>query len=381
MIAAFLVLPGMWAPRAMARAPRISDSLVQIGIVHEAAGLVLRAHGVFSLIDQRTGEARLIPDGEEFPVEAQPGALHFGPYRFLGPVRLLPRSRDSYMLVAGSRYEGSLLVKANANRTVTVVQETGIEDYLYGVLAKEMSPEWPEEALKAQAVVARTFALANLGKFEAAGFDFTADERSQAYAGMEGRDKRATAAVEATEGQVLYYKGKVLKAFFHSCCGGRTSNVGAIWGSSEKADKPVRGVKDPWCAASPHMNWTAYVATDDILAALNEHDRYASKIKGIARGKADPSGHLKTLRFYTKQGTLEIRANDFRNWIGSTEFKSTNITRIVPRRKGYEFSGHGYGHGVGLCQYGAKEMAARGKGYRQILDHYFPGAEIRKRDD
>ena len=369
------------AGASAAREPRIAASLVQIGIVHKSAGLVLRAHGRFTIVDQETGETHALSEGRDYPVQVVPGALRLGPFSFNGQARLAPRSVGSYVELGGSFYHGSLLVRPNPDQTVTVVQETGIEDYLYGVLPKEMSPEWPTEALKAQAVVARTFALANLGKFQRSGFDFTPDVRSQAYVGLDGRDPRATAAVKATEAQALYYRGKLLKAFFHACCGGHTSSVAAIWGSPDKMEEPMRGVRDGYCAASPHMSWTAYAAFSDILAALNSHDRYASKLKGIGRGRTDPSGHLRTIKFYTDSGTIEVRANEFRNWIGSTDLKSTNITSIVRRRKGYEFAGKGYGHGVGLCQWGAREMAAQGKSYRQILDHYFPGAEIRRVED
>lgn len=378
LLAAALGASSAWAETAP---PRISDSLVQIGIVQRAASIILRAHGNFSVIDQKTGETHDLRDREPYAVEARPGTIRFGPFLFLGQVRLLPKSSEDYVEVGSGKFHGSLLLRPNSDSTLTLVQETGIEEYLYGVLAKEMSPEWPAEALKAQAVVSRTFTLGNLGKFGRSGFDLSTDDRSQVYGGLEVRAPRATAAVKATEGQVLYYEGKILKAYFHACCGGATSNVGAIWGNSERAEKPVRGVRDRWCGDSPHMEWTAYFSFVDILAALNRNGRFAAKLKGIGRGKTDASGHLKTLKFYTEGGTQELRASDFRNWMGSGDLKSTNIVRITRRRRGYEFSGRGFGHGVGLCQWGARAMADKGKTYEQILEHYFPGAEVRTLDE
>ncbi|MBI5201442.1 MAG: SpoIID/LytB domain-containing protein, partial [Elusimicrobia bacterium] len=226
----------------------------------------------------------------------------------------------------------------------------------------------------------RTFALNNLGKFGSAGFDLSTDQRSQVY-GEEGRDPRTTNAVKDTDGLVLHFKGRMLKAFFHACCGGSTTPVGAVWGDSDRAEKPVRGVKDRWCSASPHMEWKAYFAFDDILNALVRNGKMAMKLKGVGRGDEDASGRLKSIRFFTDAGTFDVRADHFRNWMGSADLKSTNITRITRRSRGYEFLGKGYGHGAGLCQWGARAMAEKGKTYKQILEHYFPGAELVKRDD
>ncbi|MBI4349776.1 MAG: SpoIID/LytB domain-containing protein [Elusimicrobia bacterium] len=375
-------------PARAEAAPRISDSIIQIGIVQKAPSVVLRAYGGFSVVDQKTGETHELKDREDYAVEAGRGALRFGPYRFLGQVRLIPKSAEDFVQIGeprvgapAGRYHGSLLVRHDSDATLTVVQETGIEEYLYGVLAKEMSPEWEPEALKAQAVVSRTFTLTNLGKFGRAGFDFSVDQRSQVYAGLDSRDERATAAVRATQGEVLFHQGKVVKAFFHACCGGATSNVGATWGNGEKAERPVRGVKDRWCSASPHMEWTAYFTFADILHAINRHGKMALRLKGIGRGAEDATGRLKTIKLFTDAGTVVVRANEFRNWMGSTDLKSAFIERITRRKKGYAFSGRGFGHGVGLCQWGAQAMALKGKSYREILEHYFPGADVVQRED
>ncbi|MBI5200102.1 MAG: hypothetical protein HY925_00830, partial [Elusimicrobia bacterium] len=161
------------ATGAAESSPRISDSIVQIGVVPKASALTFRLHGLFQVVDQKTGESHDLDSSQVYDVEAGRGALHFGPFLFLGQVRLIPKSADDFLEIGASRYHGSLLVKPNKDATMTVVQETGIEEYLYGVLPKEMGAEWPAEALKAQAVVARTFALNNLGKFGSAGFDLS----------------------------------------------------------------------------------------------------------------------------------------------------------------------------------------------------------------
>ncbi len=309
-------------------------------------------------------------------------ALRFGPFDFEGQVRLSPETASGYVELGPRKYGGSLIIRADRDSTLTVVQETGLEEYLSGVLPVEMSPEWPVEALKAQAVVARTFALGNLGKFQRSGFDFSDDARSQVYAGLDRQDPRTTAAVRETEGEVLAWRGKPLKVFFHSCCGGHSADVATVWGSAEKTPPPGRGVRDRTCEASPHYSWTAYFSNEAILAALQGHGILVTSLRGISVGRRDrASGYAKTLRLTAGRRVIELRANDFRNWIGSTELRSTKILRIARRKHGYQFEGSGYGHGVGLCQWGARLQADRGKDYRQILKFYFPGAEIRKRDD
>ena len=278
------------------------------------------------------------------------------------------------------RYGGNILINPGKAGTVTVISELGIEEYLYGVLAKEMSPQWPMEALKAQAVVARTWAFNNLGKYSDLGYDFSDDERSQIYSWLDGESARVQQAVQETAGEVLTWRGKLLRVFFHSCCGGHTAPSSAVWGGREPP-KPLRGVSDPHCSASPHFKWSAYFTQMDILSALQAHGFSIGMIDNIRVGPRDDSGWLTDIRVDSGRRTLTVRANDLRIWLGSTEMKSAQIWRIIRGKKGYEFVGRGYGHGVGLCQWGAFAQAESGRTYKKILDFYFPGADLVKREE
>ena len=361
---------------------RISDSLIQIGIIQRANRLFLRPEGTFSITDQKTGKSHMLEDSVEYALTSEAGrGLVFGPYQFQGQVRLAPQYPKDFIRVQKKKYRGNLVVRPNADSTLTVIEELGLEEYLYGVLPSEMSPDWPLEALKAQAVVARTFALGNLGKYRASGFDLSDDSDSQVYADLDTHSASAIEAVEKTNNQVLYWKDRLLPAFFHSTCGGHTSSRGAIWGEAATTERPLRGVSDRYCAGSPHYEWTIYIAELDIIGALQRHKLPVAKLKDIRMGARDGSGFLKTLKLSVAGSTLQIKANDFRKWMGNTDFKSTKILKIVKRRVGYQFTGRGFGHGVGLCQYGAKGMAERGKNYQQILKYYFPGADLVRRLD
>lgn len=373
---------GLAASAAFAdgRLPRVSDSIIQVGIVHGAPSLTLRPEGDFSVLEQGTGRTFSL-EPRDYTLDGRAGSgIAFGRWRLHGRLRLLPNGPGDGVRVGGKRYRGNLSVLRNADGTLTVVEELGIEEYLYGVLPAEMSPDWPMEALKAQAVVARSFALNNLGKFQSSGFDLSGDTRSQAYTDAGRRYSSVQKAVDSTEGELLSWRGKPLQAYFHSCCGGRTSSASAIWGSEEGQPRPLRGVSDRACGASPHYQWSAYFADEDVLSALRRHRIPVARIRNIRVGRRDSSGYAKTLLLSADRTTLELRANDFRNWLGNSELKSTHIVRIKRMRRGFAFAGRGFGHGVGLCQWGARALARRGYDYRRILAHYFPGAGIEKRE-
>jgi len=360
---------------------RVSDSIIQVGLANRARSVVLRMEGSFHAVDLHNGERHPLKRGELYEFHSdKSGRIHFGDIPLSGAVRLLPDGHEDYVKLGDKRYRGNMLLKPGDGGTVTVVNELGLEEYLYGVLAKEMSPDWPLEALKAQAVVARTWALNNLGKYSELGYDLTDDVRSQIYSGLDAEAERAQQAVRATAGQVLSYKGKLLTVFFHACCGGHTAPAAAVWGGIG-TPKPLRGVKDKHCARSPHYKWSAYFANDDILGALNDHGLDFERLDALRPGKRDASGWLKDIRVRCGRKTRTVKANDLRTWLGPTELKSAQIWRIIRRKKGYEFVGRGYGHGVGLCQWGAYAQAEQGRSYRKILAHYFPGATIVKRDE
>jgi stage II sporulation protein D len=361
---------------------RVSRSIVQIGLFSRVKKAVLRPEAPFVATDQSDGRSHPLPQGRAFEVRAsRGGGVRLGDMSLGGIVRLTPKNPGGSVLVGTRRYRGNLLLKPGEGGTVTVVNELGLEEYLYGVLPREMSPDWPLEALKAQAVVARTWALNNLGKYAELGYDLTDDDRSQVYSGLDVEDERARRAVRETAGQTLSWKGAPLNVFFHSCCGGHTAPATAVWGGEEKPPKPLRGVRDRWCADSPHARWTAYFTDDTILEALQGRGMMGARLERIAPGERDGSGHLKEIRLRVDGRSFTVRAGDLRSWLGAADIKSSQIWRIVRRRHGWEFVGRGYGHGVGLCQWGARAMADDAKSYRKILSHYFPGADIVVRDE
>jgi stage II sporulation protein D len=351
------------------------QATLQIAIVHHAESARIDAEGA----------ARLeTPDGKSRPLEWK-GALTLAPREgglLLSKLRLPTETRlvplgGALIKVGPDRHRGTLILRLDPGQTVTVIEEIGLEDYLEGVLPYEMDPDWPLEALKAQAVVARSFAYANRGKFSKDGFDLTADTRSQMYRGVSAVNARVRQAVKETRGEVLGWHGQLLRVYYHACCGGATENAAEAWGGDPKdTPRPLRGVKDPWCRISPHMHWTAYFAWQDLMTAIQERENLPGPLKSLRIGHRDLAGYVTTFIGRAGRRSVTVKSTDLRSGLGAGELKSTRIARVVVKKKGVEFIGAGSGHGVGLCQWGARAQAEKGRSYEQILRFYFPGADL-----
>ncbi|MEE8425189.1 MAG: SpoIID/LytB domain-containing protein, partial [Elusimicrobiota bacterium] len=255
--------------------------IVSVGIARSVAYIEILPEGEFSMIDVKGGEITRLERGAPYRIEADRGRLIVGKHLFPGTTRLLPGAPGERVLINGKKYRGNILFRPNPDETLTVIDELDLEDYLEGVLPKEMSPGWHLEALKAQAVVSRSFAMAKLGKSGKKGYDLRDDAFSQIYDGQNTDSERIRRAVRETAGQVLVYDGKLLPGYFHSTCAGRTTSPGSVWGSSAPTPKPLRGVRDKWCKISPHYKWTAYFRTADILKSLQRKGINALRISRI----------------------------------------------------------------------------------------------------
>lgn len=362
-----------------------------------AAAASARASTVQVAIVRQAGSAKIVPEGKvavlqpgakpkplewkgELVLRPREGGLRLADLRLKTETRLVPAD-GARIRVGANPYRGTLILRLDPGQTLTIVEESPIEEYLEGVLPHEMDPNWPLEALKAQAVVARTFTYANMGKFRKEGFDLTADTRSQVYRGMSAVNENVRAAVRQTRGEVLGWNGKLLRVYYHACCGGATTDAGAAWGDDGPASRPLRGVRDPWCAASPHMKWTAYFAWADLTAAISERRMLSAPLKGLRIGARDAAGYVRTFLARSGRETVEIKASALRGALGAGEMKSVRIKRVNAMSRGVEFTGSGSGHGVGLCQWGARLQAEKGRDYAKILSFYFPGSVLSEVDE
>lgn len=350
---------------------------IRVALFRDVRGVRLDTIGKIYAIEIKSNQKYLLLGNSRYEIKYNgDGLIGISRQILTSPVKLISIDGQDKMRINGNYYKGEILIKTNSNETITVIEMLPIEEYLYGVLPFEMSPNWPVEALKSQAVISRTFALKNLKS--SGDYDITSGQEMQVYSGLNKINSKIIEAVNSTSGEVLKYKGQLIMAYFHACCGGHTTSQESAWGQA--LIKPLAGVPDPFCRHSNNYSWRFYIPTKDILSKLQRKDMVL-KIKGIRISKRDKSGRALKLIFTTDKKNITINASDFRKWFGSSEIKSTFIMRIVPYKNGYEFIGRGWGHGVGLCQEGAKELAQRGKNYKKILKHYYPGATIENIND
>jgi len=291
-------------------------------------------------------------------------------FRIYG-VRFYPPDRR--FLLGDRRYAGVLEVLRAKDGSLTLVEEVGVEEYIEGVLPRELPASWPAEVLKAQAVLSRSFALYKSLTRGAHDYDVVVEGWAQRYGGESSEHAKSNKAVADTRGEVLVYRRNLLLPFFHANCGGRTTRPETIW---DIAPHPsLREVASEWSLRERHGTWSLELSPDAVFRALLKAGFRVGPIARVTIAGRDASG--RALRFHVRHldGELDVPANAFRLALGADRMKSTLVT--IERRAGkILFAGHGWGHGVGLCQWGAKAMAERGKTYREILDHYFPGTAV-----
>lgn len=324
-----------------------------------------------------------------------------------GAVEVRPlSSAGSVKITDGYAYRGAIRVMKSPQRWgLTVVNVVPVEEYLYGVVGKEMSPSWHREALKAQAVAARTYAISHKNYFASRGFDMTDDTSSQIYAGINGESPSVIAAVDATRGEILTYGGKPIDAFFCSTAGGWTENSENVWGSRIPY---LRGVSDD-SSRMPSYRWSVTTTPEKLAANLTAAGKGVGKVRSItlsplgkrpmAVSDRGVSGRVLSMTVNGSAGSVRVTGNAFQSIYGlkSTLFdfsqggavpdpdsgrKRRSATMTVKAGVPITIYGYGWGHGLGMSQYGAYQMAQEHGSadtyYRTILTHYYTGTRLEK---
>ena len=274
-------------------------------------------------------------------------------------------------------YRDEVLIYRNAKGTLDVINRLDLDDYLKGVIPFEGNPAWALEALKAQAVASRTFALTKMLTRRDLEYDVSSGMISQVYAGKQIENERTSEAVDATQGEVLLYDGKIFPAYFHSTCGGATTAADLVW--KVKPHPALAGVECQYCKRSPHYKWQAVVTPAEIKEKLAKQQMPVSEVLGIRLDKVDRTGRAHKLVIKSTWAEKTVDADGFRVWIDPMRLKSNLITKISTNDAGaFVFKGRGWGHGVGMCQYGMKYLGELGYNYKDILGYYYPVAQISK---
>jgi stage II sporulation protein D len=409
---------------------------IRIGIWSNQANIILSADSDFSLVDSDTKESigQFHPkDKVTVSYKEARIAINGNPVNAQQITVVLPEKGAKYIEVNRRAYRGEITIHRTKGKSgLTVVNTLPVEEYLYGIIAREISPEWPLEAVKAQAVAARTYALYNMGKHADDGYDLCPTTDCQVYGGYSSEDPRAIRAVNDTYGQAVFYNGRLISTFFHSDGGGYTENSENVWGNYLPY---LRGVAD-YDQKSPHYRWEKQLKTADMEDTLRSAGYNIGSLQGIelsplTKQPVDSpdrgvSGRIKSLRLLGTKGSVQLTGSKFRSIFGldsslfdikvllpnpdSIEVEITdsygdrdvkkvdinvppmqskvleghNIRRLTGRdNETVVFNGYGWGHGLGLSQWGAKAMAeAAPPGdatyFKEILKHYYTGVEVLK---
>ena len=254
-----------------------------------------------------------------------------------------------------------------------VVNQLPLEEYLVGAVKAEAGDKWPLEMLKAQAIVARTYAAYHRRLNAAKPYHLVSSTANQQYAGQVAETSPAWSAVRETEGQILLWEGDLFPAFYHTDSGGYTEDPRAVFAASNMPALPPVRVEFP--SASPHHAWILDVPLADLAAALRRGGVSVGSIVGLRVVERSASLRVSRIAVDGTRGTTTLRGNDLRRLVGYDTLKSTLFAVSVDRAYA-RFAGRGYGHGVGLDQWSAKTMAEQGYTARQIALYYYPGATL-----
>jgi len=276
------------------------------------------------------------------------------------------------VLMNGVRYEGRLTLVRLDDHRVQAVHELPLEAYLVGVVSAEMDSRWPLETLKAQAIVARTMTWRQIADRAGQAFDVTM-RWPQRYEGPPAHQARARQAVEATRGLVVTVRGALVPTYYHTVCGGHTADARQVWPTQHQV--PWRGVPCRFCRRAPHVRWRLALTDERLADALQQQGITVGSVRTLTFGPRDASGRVADVAVTGTQGTTTIPMTSFREALGPNHLRST---RCWVRRQGTQwvFDGVGWGHGVGLCQWGAMGLGQRRQTAEQILARYYPGATV-----
>jgi stage II sporulation protein D len=309
------------------------------------------------------------------------------------PVIFTQKVKDGFVIVNGLPYRGQINVKRVARDRLMVVNEVPIEEYLRSVVPSEIGDGNAStvEAVKAQAVAARTYAVANLGKREALGYDLAASTSDQVYSGVIRESPLTDRAVRETEGIIAMYDGKPINAVYHSTCGGHTCSNEDSW-----TGKPIPYLRarpdfvtsffdqnSAFCSKSPMFTWTRSWTAGEFVQMMDTNLRtiVGQSLKGSVRSarvtKRDRHGRAVLVEVTTTETTYKVERGRIRNLFsdpkrGWVMLPSTNFELKFDGAT-YVMNGRGWGHGVGMCQWGAIGMAKSGYSYEEILKHYYKG--------
>ncbi len=309
--------------------------------------------------------------GEALHLSLQAGTVLVRETGMSAPTLLVWPGASATVALDGQAFRGRLEIQ-RLNGVLAVVNVVDLEEYLQGVLKDEIPAGWPAEATRAMAVAARTYAVYQVQQNPAAPFHLRATTASQVYGGATGEDPRTTWAVQTTRGQILTFRGQPISAFYHACSGGATEDAPEVFGANFDT---ILGVKDDYSLGCPYAFWVERLTFQQVERALARAGHAIGRLLRLEDLLRSRTGRILRLAVQHTRGTLVLEGKRFREALGNDVIRSTDF-EVRADAEWFTFVGRGWGHGVGMSQWGAKEMADLAYQYPQILKFYYPLAEI-----
>lgn len=345
---------------------------VRVAILQNVDSLSLKVSGFYEIKDPVSG--RVIAKGKNLKstVTGYKGGILLAGINFNSGNILISTNGEEPVIINGRIFRGAMQFLKDKEDKLLAINRLELEDYIKGILYHEASHYWPMQALCAQAIVCRTYTVYQCLANKAQEYDLTNDVYSQVYGGQTSERYRTSLAVDQTRGIILTFKGRAISAYYHATCAGHTEDASLLWNINIP---PLKGVACGFCKESPHFNWHYVVGSAELQEQLSKAGFKAAGIKSIAILGRDKSGRITDLKIVSAGGEFKIPAKVFRNIIGPDLIRSTNFTVSIANDD-LVFEGLGWGHGVGMCQWGAYFMARKGSSWRQILKFYYPESQI-----
>ena len=350
---------------------------LRVGLASGRASLTITPAGGKATVQTGSSKTITLAANTAAAIRWQDGAFLVGREKLRSEVLVIrPAAKAGELSLDGRRYRGALELRHKSGG-LTAVNIVPVDGYLRSVVPEEMPVDWPAEAIKAQSVAARSFALASRGRHASEGYDLCTTTHCQLYTGTTAEKSASNAAIKATRGEVLTYGGKPIEALFHTDSGGMTENSEDVWGSHVPY---LRAAKD---TPAKTMPWTKAISRADLERKLAAKGHDIGKVRSlvlsplaIGRSAKDrtASGRVKTMTVKGTKGTATLSGTTWRSLLGlkSTLFDAKLAKDMVT------FTGYGSGHGLGISQWGAERMAAKGASYAEILHHYYIGTTLQQ---
>ena len=275
----------------------------------------------------------------------------------------LEPSEGGFVWIGDKWYRGRVMVTADGGDLIAV-NYVDLEDYLYSVVGSEMPTSWPQAALQSQAVAARSYALYKRSRSQNPLYDLGGTTAHQVYKGIEQEHPNTIVAVDTTESQVVTHNGQVIEAIFHSSSGGQTENSENVWSS---AIPYLRSVED-FDHNSPVFTWETTFSLDEFSSKIGS----VGNVHTVGTPQFTPGGRVASISFAGDRGTETLRGRDVRSKLG---LRSTRF-QIDIDGDNVRVAGSGFGHGVGMSQWGARSLAEQGWNFEDILQHYYQSTAI-----